>query len=365
MRQKPLLNLDTSDGFSEERISQPEKRNQAEILEITDIVFSPNEKQSNPFVDKRSGLANNTIHSLEDIDDEQLENLVTNGGILYMNSLGDGVSGSVRKCKVRGTDLIFALKTVFSAPNTTVQRQLLRELKINRSCASPHIVKYYGACYDIAECQLNIAMEYCGAGSLDAIYKRVSSKGGRTGERPLGKIAHGVLSGLSYLHDRKIIHRDIKPSNILLTMNGQVKLCDFGVSGELVNSLAGTFTGTSYYMAPERISGSAYTISSDIWSLGLTLMEVALNRFPFPPEGSPPLMPIELLSYIINMPPPALPEEPGITWSKAFRHFLCVCLIKDKDERPGPQKMLYHPWVKAFERIDVNMEEFLRQVWLD
>jgi mitogen-activated protein kinase kinase len=103
-------------------------------------------------------------------------------------------------------------------------------------------------------------MEYCAGRSLDNVYKQVKKRGGRTGERVLGKIAVGVLGGLSYLHERKIIHRgtspvapsltvDIKPSNILITKEGNVKLCDFGVSGELVDSLAGTFTGTSYYMA--------------------------------------------------------------------------------------------------------------------
>jgi len=92
-------------------------------------------------------------------------------------------------------------------------------------------------------------MEYCAGRSLDNVYKQVKMRGGRTGERVLGKIACGVLGGLGYLHERKIIHRDIKPSNILITSDGNVKLCDFGVSGELVDSLAGTFTGTSYYMA--------------------------------------------------------------------------------------------------------------------
>lgn len=92
-------------------------------------------------------------------------------------------------------------------------------------------------------------MEYCEGGSLDAVYKHIKQRNGRTGEKVLGKIAESVLHGLVYLHDRKIIHRDIKPSNILITKSGQIKLCDFGVSGELVNSHAGTFTGTSYYMA--------------------------------------------------------------------------------------------------------------------
>ena len=140
-----------------------------------------------------------------------------------------------------------------------MQRQILRELSFNRSCDSPHIVRYYTSFLTPDSSSIAICMEYCAGRSLDNVYKQVKERGGRTGERVLGKIAHGVLGGLSYLHERKIIHRgilspvslivDIKPSNILITKEGKVKLCDFGVSGELVDSLAGTFTGTSYYMA--------------------------------------------------------------------------------------------------------------------
>jgi mitogen-activated protein kinase kinase len=130
-----------------------------------------------------------------------------------------------------------------------MQRQILRELSFNRSCDSPHIVKYYTSFLTPDSSSIAICMEYCAGRSLDNVYKQVKMRGGRTGERVLGKIACGVLGGLGYLHERKIIHRDIKPSNILITSDGNVKLCDFGVSGELVDSLAGTFTGTSYYMA--------------------------------------------------------------------------------------------------------------------
>lgn len=94
-----------------------------------------------------------------------------------------------------------------------------------------------------------MCMEFCEGGNMDSIYKEVRLRHGRIGEKVLLKVAECVLSGLSYLHERRIIHRDVKPSNILVTRDGQIKLCDFGVSGELINSVAGTFTGTSYYMA--------------------------------------------------------------------------------------------------------------------
>lgn len=124
------------------------------------------------------------------------------------------------------------------------------------------------------------------------------------------------MQGLAYLHTKRTIHRDIKPSNILLSRDGVVKLCDFGVSGELVQSWADTFTGTSFYMAvskaffslnetdvnilfqPERINGQGYTIRSDVWSTGIALLELAQNKFPFPTD----LGPIDLIMHITRSP---------------------------------------------------------------
>jgi mitogen-activated protein kinase kinase len=171
-------------------------------------------------------------------------------------------------------------------------------------------------------------MEFCEGGSLDSIYREVKKLGGRTGEKVLGKVAEGVLNGLTYLHSKKIIHRDIKPSNILLCRDGQVKLCDFGVSGEFgTKGDANTFIGTSYYMAPERITGQSYTITSDVWSTGVTLLEVAQHRFPFPADGTemqPRAGLIDLLTYIVRQPIPKLKDEPeaGIKWSDNFKYFI-------------------------------------------
>lgn len=131
--------------------------------------------------------------------------------------------------------------------------------------------------------------------------------------------------------------------------------------------MAGTFTGTSYYMAPERIRGLPYTITSDVWSLGLTVLELASNRFPFPPEGEPALGPIDLLSYIITMRVPELKDDTnmGVKWTKAFKDYLENCLEKDGTKRYGPVKMLNHPFMKkSISRVpQPNMAKFVADVW--
>jgi mitogen-activated protein kinase kinase len=231
-------------------------------------------------------------------------------------------------------------------------------------------------------------MEFCEGGSLDSIYKEVKRLGGRTGEKVLGKIAEGVLGGLTYLHTRRIIHRDIKPSNILLCRDGAVKLCDFGVSGDFgTKGEANTFIGTSYYMAPERITGQSYTITSDVWSTGVTLLEVAQHRFPFPADGTemqPRAGLIDLLTYIVRQPVPKLKDEPDmdVYWSDNFKYFIecwyalppcSLALIsstnmhhsleKQPNRRASPWKMLEHPWMVDMRAKRVNMVKYLSFVW--
>lgn len=219
-------------------------------------------------------------------------------------------------------------QVITTNPDPDIKKQILREINFNKGCASDHICRYYGGFLDSSTATISIAMEFCEGGSLDSIYKEVKRLGGRTGEKVLGKIAEGVLQGLTYLEAKRILHRDIKPSNILLCRNGEVKLCDFGVSGDFgTKGEANTFIGTSYYMAPERITGQTYTITSDVWSTGVTLLEVAQHRFPFPADGTemqPRAGLIDLLTYIVQQPIPKLKDEPeaGIFWSDNFKHFI-------------------------------------------
>jgi mitogen-activated protein kinase kinase len=177
--------------------------------------------------------------------------------------LGEGAGGAVHEVKDKRNGAVMARKTITTRESP--MKQLLRELDIIQSTAHPNIILFYGAYMSPSSSEVKILMEFCPGKSLEAIGKRVADRGGRVGEKVAGRLAEGVslnsvivffssrymqvLQGLAYLHSKKTIHRDIKPSNILLSREGIVKLCDFGVSGELVDSWAGTFTGTSFYMA--------------------------------------------------------------------------------------------------------------------
>lgn len=159
------------------------------------------------------------------------------------------------------------------------------------------------------------------------------------------------------------MHRDIKPSNVLVNSRGSIKLCDFGVATETVNSVANTFVGTSTYMAPERImGGSSYTIKSDVWSVGLTIMELAIGRFPFDSndssgERSGPMGILDLLQQIVHEPAPKLPKSdafPGI-----LDEFCAKCLLKRMDERPTPRELYDRDnFVQAAKRTPVDLQEW-------
>lgn len=158
----------------------------------------------------------------------------------------------------------------------------------------------------------------------------------------LGKIAEAVIGGLTYLYvTHRIMHRDIKPSNILVNHKGEIKLCDFGVSSELVGSVADTFVGTGTYMAPERIQGAQYTVKSDMWSVGLTLMELAIGKFPFHSDNADdaggPQGILDLLQQIVHEPSPRLPQSDA--FPDILHKIIERCLEKNPDNRPTPQEV--------------------------
>ncbi|PNW73552.1 hypothetical protein CHLRE_13g563733v5 [Chlamydomonas reinhardtii] len=191
---------------------------------------------------------------------------------------------------------------------------------------------------------------------------------GRSGpglpEPVIAHIARQLVAGLTYLHrELKVVHRDIKPSNLLLNGAGEVKISDFGVSGQLASSVSNclSWVGTVTYMSPERIKGDSYSFDSDLWSLGLTLLECALGRFPYPPPGETGvnLGFWELLEYIVMEPPPALPAD---QFSPALCDFVGQCLQKDAAARPSVTALAAHPFLAMYP--DASLAEVLEPVLL-
>lgn len=187
------------------------------------------------------------------------------------------------------TGKLMAMKEIRLELDDAKFSTILKELVILHECVSPYIIDFYGAFFQ--EGAVYMCIEYMDGGSIDKLYA------GGIPEDVLRKITYSTVMGLKSLKDEhNIIHRDVKPTNILVNTRGQVKICDFGVSGNLVASIAKTNIGCQSYMAPERISGGGmaptgnsdgtYSVQSDIWSLGLTIIECAMGRYPYPPEVS-------------------------------------------------------------------------------
>ncbi|KAL8392688.1 hypothetical protein RB595_002764 [Gaeumannomyces hyphopodioides] len=276
-----------------------------------------------------------------------------------IKDLGSGNGGTVSKIMHKPTNTIMARKVIHVEAKREMRKRIVRELQIMHSCNSEYIVTFYGAFLnennDVIMC-----MEYADVGSLD----RVSRVFGPIRVDVLGKIAEATLGGLTYLYSKHhIMHRDIKPSNILVNSRGSIKLCDFGVSGELVNSIADTFVGTSTYMAPERIQGEKYTVKSDVWSFGLTIMELAIGKFPFAASEqlsdaeSAPAGILDLLQQIVHEPAPKLPKSDA--FPPILEDMIQKCLFKSPDERPTPQELFDRdPFVQAAKRTPVDLREW-------
>jgi mitogen-activated protein kinase kinase 1 len=242
-------------------------------------------------------------------------------------------------------------------------KQVVTELWTLAKSRSPYIVALQGAFYESGS--IYILMEYMDCGALsDAL--RVA---GRVPEPILAKIAAQVLRGLVYLHEEaRVIHRDLKPSNILLSKEGRVKLVDFGVSGRVLEGKADankSFVGTVTYMSPERLQGSGHFFDSDLWSLGLSLFECAVGRYPYQDEGRgrTGVDFWNIRELVLSRPAPALPDS----FSMEFRSFVSTCLRKEHQNRPSASEMLSHSWIRKFGHCEDlgDLRAWLEQVARD
>lgn len=251
-----------------------------------------------------------------------------------LGPIGIGNYGSVIKARNRQTQEIAAIKLVLLVDKD--ERDFVqKEISILKQCVHPNIVRYHGAHKSLSK--LWIVMEYCEGGSVDMVYKVLRHP---LPEHLIAYVCRQVLLGLEYLHANRKIHRDIKGGNILLTRDGDVKLADFGVSTELTHSLSrrNTFVGTLLWMSPEAILELDYDEKADLWSLGITLIEMA--------EGAPPYIdthPARALFMIPKVDPPTLNDKER--WSPQMTLFLKRLLTKDHHLRPTAAAMLNDPFV--------------------
>lgn len=246
--------------------------------------------------------------------------------------LGEGSYGSVYKALHKESGQVLAIKQV---PVDTDLQEIIKEISIMQQCDSPYVVKYYGSYFKNTD--LWIVMEYCGAGSVSDIM-RLRKK--TLSEEEIATILSDTLKGLEYLHLRRKIHRDIKAGNILLNSEGHAKLADFGVAGQLTDTMAkrNTVIGTPFWMAPEVIQEIGYDCVADIWSLGITALEMAEGK---PPYGD--IHPMRAIFMIPTKPPPSF-REPD-KWSSEFIDFVSGCLVKNPEERATATDLLNHVFI--------------------
>ncbi|XP_011003358.1 PREDICTED: mitogen-activated protein kinase kinase 2-like [Populus euphratica] len=282
------------------------------------------------------------------------DNQLSLADIDMVKVIGKGSSGIVQLVQHKWTSQFFALKVIQMNIEESARKAIAQELKINQSSQCPYVVMCYQSFYDNGA--ISIILEYMDGGSLADFLKSVKT----IPEPYLAAICKQVLKGLLYLHHEKhIIHRDLKPSNLLINHRGEVKITDFGVSAiiQSTSGQANTFVGTYNYMSPERISGGRYDYKSDIWSLGLVLLECATGEFsitpPVPDEGWTNVY--ELMVAIVDQPPPFAPPD---QFSPEFCSFISACVQKDPKDRQSAHELMKHPFINMYEDQHVDLSSY-------
>ncbi|GMQ06296.1 hypothetical protein CsSME_00050937 [Camellia sinensis var. sinensis] len=264
--------------------------------------------------------------------------------------IGKGSGGVVQLVRHKWVGTLFALKVIQMNIQEEIRKQIVQELKINQASQCSHVVVCYHSFYHNGV--ISLVLEYMDRGSLTDIVRQVKT----ILEPYLAVVCKQVLQGLVYLHhERHVIHRDIKPSNLLVNHKGEVKITDFGVSAMLANSMGqrDTFVGTYNYMSV-RISGRTYDYKSDIWSLGMVILECAIGRFPYIQSEEQQAWPsfYELLEAIVGSPPPSAPPD---QFSPEFCSFVSACIQQDPRDRLSALDLLSHPFIKKFEDKDIDL----------
>ncbi|KAL9530581.1 Serine/threonine-protein kinase [Sphaerulina musiva] len=262
-----------------------------------------------------------------------------------LEELGSGSFGTVYRALYKPTGEYVAIKHIDLEGSDDDIREIQLEISLLATCSSEYVTRYRTSF--VRGVKLWIVMEYLGGGSCLDLLKSCP-KGME--EKYIVIIMRELLRGLDYLHSTGKIHRDIKAANILLSDMGQVKIADFGVAAQLTNikSQRLTFVGTPFWMAPEVIQEAGYDFRADIWSLGITAMEMAL--------GEPPRSDVHPMKVLFLIPKEKPPRLEGTRFTREFKEFVSLCLNKDPEKRPSAKSLLKHAWIKRAGKTEMLQE---------
>ena len=275
----------------------------------------------------------------------------------FGNIIGRGSTSEVYAATCLKNNRKVAIKVVDLEICPIKIETLLAEVAFWSNCKHRNVVEYYGSFVEGSS--LYILMEYMSGGSCYQIMKSHFHHGLES-EIQIATILHEVLKSLSYMHEKKQIHRDIKAGNILLNDRGDVKITDFGISANLLEQghrkkYRFTIIGTPCYMAPEAVAaGIGYTEKADIWSLGITAIELATGAAPYSN-----LLPLEVIVRISNSPPPTLPSDPHHKFSSAFKEFVKMCLQTAPSKRPAASQLLESKFIKTMTSTPSVLQSFI------
>ena len=267
-----------------------------------------------------------------------------------LNKIGKGSSCYVYKALDKRTEEIYALKQSLSSDNDSLfKKEIMIYHLFNNE--SPYIINYYD-CFkakneENKKC-LYLQLEYCQYGSIRDIIKHAKKKNIVMTENEISSVIYMVLQGIKFIHNKKLVNRDIKGRNILITKDGDVKLCDFGICRIYhKNRMKEIRGGSPYWMAPEILKKEEYNQNIDIWALGITCIELAEFEPPYSEFSS-----TDVIQKIIMSPPQGLTNPKN--WSKEFNDFVKQCLILDKNKRPMSCELLKHDFITMIDKKNMN-----------
>ena len=305
------------------------------------------EEQINKINDSKSFLLVTVDQSITE-EIKKKEKITFNlSDLIKQELLGSGVSGEVYKAIHCSTQKKFALKIIPYKEDDKLKNLIENEVKALHQCKCENLIKCYASYLN--DNSVNIVVEFMDKGTLGDVLKKV----GKIPENILGIMTVQILKGLEFLHNQKIIHRDIKPSNILVSSKGLVKISDFGVSGYVkdTNGQKESMVGTYLYMAPERIINKQYTMKSDIWSLGMSLLECITGQNPYLYGKKEVINNIQfwdLVSFLNDHDPPKLSP---LEFSEEFCDFIACCLVKNDKDRYSSTKLMEHKFISMYLKV--------------